>query len=81
MKFSDLAGYAEDDTAIQIQPSENVDYLSQNWQEADLWSLWKHIAPQRGAYNNSVRSENASWRAWTKSHKRLKTISPGSLEW
>jgi hypothetical protein len=32
------AGYAEDDTAVRIQPSNHVDYLSHNWKEEDIWS-------------------------------------------
>lgn len=72
---------AEDDTALRIQPSRHVDYLSHNWKEEDIWSSWKHIVSKRGAYNNSARLENASWRTWTKSKNKLKTVSPETLNW
>ncbi|KAH6702134.1 hypothetical protein BKA61DRAFT_202913 [Leptodontidium sp. MPI-SDFR-AT-0119] len=73
----DPVEHAEDDTAVRIQPSRNVDYLSHNWREEDIWSSRKHIIRNRKAYNNSARLENASWRTWTKS----KTVSPESLNW
>jgi hypothetical protein len=73
--------HAEDDTAVRIQPSRHVDYLSHNWREEDIWSSWKHIVSKRGVYNNSARLENASWRTWTKSKNKLKTVSPETLNW
>ncbi|CAG8977189.1 hypothetical protein HYALB_00006726 [Hymenoscyphus albidus] len=73
--------HAEDDTAIRIQPSRHVDYLSHNWKEEDIWLSWKHIVSKRGAYNNSARLENASWRTWTKAKNKLKTVSPETLNW
>jgi hypothetical protein len=73
--------HAEDDSAIRIEPSRHVDYLSHNWNEEDIWSSWKHIVSKRGVYNNSARLENASWRTWTKSKNKLKTVSPEKLNW
>ncbi|KAH8674676.1 hypothetical protein BGZ60DRAFT_372780 [Tricladium varicosporioides] len=77
----DVTEHAEDDTAVRTQPSRHVDYLSHNWKEEDIWSSWKHIVSKRGAYNNSARLENASWRTWTKSKNKLKTVSPETLNW
>ncbi|PVH67782.1 hypothetical protein DL98DRAFT_637214 [Cadophora sp. DSE1049] len=77
----DLIEHAEDDTAVRIQPSRNVDYLSHNWKEEDIWSSRKHIVRNRKAYSNSARLENASWRTWTKSKNKLKTVPPESLNW
>ncbi|PVH72609.1 hypothetical protein DL98DRAFT_609942 [Cadophora sp. DSE1049] len=77
----DLVEHAEDDTAVRIQPSRNVDYLSHNWKEEDIWSSRKHIVRNRKAYSNSARLENAFWRTWTKSKNKLKTVSPESLNW
>jgi hypothetical protein len=77
----DLIEHAEDDTAVRIQPSRHVDYLSHNWKEEDIWSSWKLIVSKRKAYNNSARLENASWRTWTKSKNKLKTVSPETLNW
>ncbi|TVY59152.1 Uncharacterized protein LCER1_G000759 [Lachnellula cervina] len=73
--------HAEDDSAVRTHPTRHVDYLSHNWKEEDIWSSWKHIVSKRGAYNNSARLENASWRTWTKSKNHLKTVSPETLNW
>jgi hypothetical protein len=81
LESPDPVEHAEDDTAVRIQPSRNVDYLSHNWREEDIWSSRKHIMRNRKAYNNSARLENASWRTWTKSKNKLKTVSPESLNW
>ena len=70
-----------DDTAIRREPSRHVDYLSHNWREEDIWSSWRHIVAKRNVYSNSSRLENASWRSWTKSKYRLKTVSPETLNW
>ena len=48
-------------TSIRTQPSRHVDYLSHDWREEDIWSLWKLIVSRRGDYNNSARLEHASW--------------------
>ncbi|KAI9773512.1 MAG: hypothetical protein M1835_006144 [Candelina submexicana] len=70
---------AEDDTAVRNEPSRHVDYLSHDWKEEDIWYSWRHIVSKRKVYGNSARLENASWRTWTKSMYRLKTISPETL--
>lgn len=72
---------AADDTAIGIQPTRHVDYLSHDWREEDIWSSWKHIISNRESFNNSARLENASWRTWMKAKNNLKTISPETLNW
>ncbi|KAI9847199.1 MAG: hypothetical protein M1837_003063 [Sclerophora amabilis] len=72
---------AEDDTAIQHEPAEHVDYLSHNWKEDELWASWKHVVSRRKSYSNSERLENASWRTWTMSRDRLKTVCPETLNW
>jgi len=72
---------AGDDTAVSIEPTRHVDYLSHNWKEEDIWSSWKHVVSRRKVYSNSQRLENASWRTWTKSMYRLKTVSPEKLNW
>ncbi|KAI9701899.1 MAG: hypothetical protein M1836_001243 [Candelina mexicana] len=72
---------AEDDTAVRNEPSRHVDYLSHDWKEEDIWYSWRHIVSKRKVYGNSARLENASWRTWTKSMYRLKTISPETLNW
>lgn len=77
----DAVEHAEDDTAIRVQPSRHVDYLSHNWREEDIWESWKYIVSKRSEYSNSARLENASWRTWMKSKNNLKTVSPEALNW
>jgi len=72
---------AEDDIAIRALPSRQVDYLSHNWREEDIWSSWKLIVSRRGDYSNAARLENASWRTWMKSKNKLSTVSPETLNW
>ena len=72
---------AGDDMAIRSEPTRHVDYLSHTWKEEDIWSSWRHIVARRKIYSNSVRLENASWRTWSKSRNRLKTVSPETLNW
>ena len=72
---------AGDDTALRREPTRHVDYLSHNWREEDIWSSWRYVVAKRKAYSNSTRLENASWRTWTKSKYRLKTVSPDILNW
>ncbi|KAL8920724.1 MAG: hypothetical protein Q9172_004376 [Xanthocarpia lactea] len=78
---SGSAGSVGDDMDIQREPTRHVDYLSHNWKEEDIWSSWRHVVAKRKAYTNSTRLENASWRTWTKSKYRLKTVSPETLNW
>lgn len=76
-----LVKRADDDTTLCTQPSIHVDYLLHNWKEEDVRSSWKYIVSKRWKYSNSVRLENASWRAWMKLKNKLKTISPEALKW
>ncbi|KAM0563930.1 hypothetical protein ACHAPJ_000138 [Fusarium lateritium] len=73
--------HAEDDTAVSSRPSRQVDYLSHEWREEDIWSSWRYVVTRRGEFPNSARLENASWRTWMKAKNNLKTISPESLNW
>lgn len=77
----DAIEHAEDDTAVRVQPSRHVDYLSHNWREEDIWESWKYIVSKRGEYSNGSRLENASWRTWMKAKNNLKTVSPETLNW
>lgn len=77
----DFRAKAGDDTAVKVEPTNHVDYLSHNWNEEDVWSSWRHIVAKRKVYANANRLENASWRSWTKSKYRLKTILPEKLNW
>lgn len=79
--FHDPQAAAGDDTAVKREPTKQVDYFSHNWKEEDIWSSWRYVVAKRKAYSNSLRLENASWRAWTKNKYRLKTVSPDSVDW
>ena len=70
-----------DDAAIQMEPSRHVDYLSHKWNEEDVCSSWRHVVARRKILDNAQRLENASWRSWTKSQRRLDTLSPEKLNW
>ncbi|KAH7115392.1 hypothetical protein B0J13DRAFT_459767 [Dactylonectria estremocensis] len=74
-----LLEHAEDDSAMKAGPWRQVDYLSHDWKEEDIWTSWKYITTRRREYPNSSRLENASWRAWTKCKYKLKTVSPETL--
>lgn len=70
-----------DDIAVKEEPTRQVDYLSHDWREEDIWSSWKHIVSRRKVYGQRSRLENASWRTWAKQKHKLKTVSPETLNW
>jgi len=71
-----------DDTAVKEEPSRQVDFLSHEWREEDIWSSWRHIVSQRKTiYGERSRLENASWRTWAKTKFDLRTVSPERLNW
>lgn len=71
-----------DDTAVKQEPSRQVDFLSHEWREEDIWSSWRHIVSQRKTiYGERSRLENASWRTWAKAKFDLRTVSPERLNW
>ncbi|KAL0253399.1 protein phosphatase regulator [Diplodia seriata] len=70
-----------DDLSLRSDPSRHIDYLSQDWQEDDISSSWRHITVNRKEYGQVSRLENASWRAWAKSRFQLATVSPETLNW
>ncbi|KAJ5981910.1 hypothetical protein N7451_012010 [Penicillium sp. IBT 35674x] len=72
---------AADDMSVEEEPCRNVDYLSHEWREEDLWASWCYITARRSGYSNGVRLENASWRTWAKAKHNLGTVPPGALDW
>ncbi|KAI0738433.1 hypothetical protein C8Q80DRAFT_1275441 [Daedaleopsis nitida] len=72
---------APDDSSFDTQPEGQVDYLSHNWKEEDVWRSWRSMTRQKNAIANGMRLENASWRTWWKQRNKLKTISPETLNW
>jgi hypothetical protein len=77
-----LALVVPDDLAALITlPTGQVDYLSHNWQEEDVWRSWRNMTKQKNEIANGIRLENASWRTWWKQRNNLKTVSPETLNW
>ncbi|KAJ5982149.1 hypothetical protein N7451_012249 [Penicillium sp. IBT 35674x] len=72
---------AADDMSVEEEPCRNVDYLSHEWREEDLWASWCYITARRSDYSNGVRLENASWRTWAKAKHNLGTVPPETLDW
>ncbi|KAH9995443.1 hypothetical protein BJV74DRAFT_769784 [Russula compacta] len=70
-----------DDSSLSTQPRGQVDYLSHEWREEDVWCSWRNMTRQKNEIANGARLENASWRTWWKQRNKLKTISPETLNW
>jgi hypothetical protein len=70
-----------DDSSLITVPRAQVDYLSHDWQEEDVWRSWRNMTRQKNAIANGVRLENASWRTWWKQRNKLRTVSPETLNW
>ncbi|PCH36292.1 hypothetical protein WOLCODRAFT_126993 [Wolfiporia cocos MD-104 SS10] len=70
-----------DDTSFSTLPDGQVDYLSHEWREEDVWRSWRNMTRQKNAIANGMRLENASWRTWWKQRNKLKTVSPETLNW
>ncbi|KAH8103954.1 hypothetical protein BXZ70DRAFT_674671 [Cristinia sonorae] len=70
-----------DDSSLSTLAQGQVDYLSHEWREEDVWQSWRHMTRQKNAVANGTRLENASWRTWWKQRNKLKTISPETLNW
>ncbi|THH17439.1 hypothetical protein EUX98_g9135 [Antrodiella citrinella] len=72
---------APDDSTLSNLAQGQVDYLSHEWREEDVWQSWRNMTRQKNAIANGMRLENASWRTWWKQRNKLKTISPETLNW
>lgn len=72
---------APDDSSYSTLPQGQVDYLSHEWREEDVWRSWRNMTRQKNAISNGMRLENASWRTWWKQRNKLKTVSPETLNW
>ncbi|KAI1790307.1 hypothetical protein LXA43DRAFT_1017401 [Ganoderma leucocontextum] len=70
-----------DDSSFDTQPEGQVDYLSHDWKEEDVWRSWRSMTRQKNAIANGMRLENASWRTWWKQRNNLPTVSPETLNW
>ncbi|KAJ4474997.1 hypothetical protein J3R30DRAFT_634174 [Lentinula aciculospora] len=70
-----------DDSSLTTLPRGQVDYLTHDWQEEDVWRSWRNMTRQKNEIANGIRLENASWRTWWKQRNKLKTVSPETLNW
>jgi len=70
-----------DDSSLTTAPRAQVDYLSHDWEEEDVWRSWRNMTRQKNAIANGARLENASWRTWWKQRNNLGTVSPETLNW
>ncbi|KAG6878271.1 hypothetical protein C0992_008329 [Termitomyces sp. T32_za158] len=70
-----------DDSSVATLPRAQVDYLSHNWEEEDVWRSWRNMTRQKNEIANGVRLENASWRTWWKQRNGLGTVTPETLNW
>ncbi|EFW22252.1 hypothetical protein D8B26_001033 [Coccidioides posadasii str. Silveira] len=72
---------AGDDSCVERRPTRQVDYLTHDWKDEEIWGSWKYMKRNGGSFRTGQRLENAAWRSWTKSFYRLRTITPESLNW
>ncbi|KAL4062590.1 hypothetical protein J3A83DRAFT_4077612, partial [Scleroderma citrinum] len=70
-----------DDSVLSDLPRGQVDYLSHDWREEDVWRSWRNMTRLKNEIANGVRLENASWRTWWKQRNGLKTVTPETLNW
>ncbi|KAJ7759160.1 hypothetical protein B0H16DRAFT_1313669, partial [Mycena metata] len=70
-----------DDSSLVTLPRGQVDYLSHEWAEEDVWRSWRNMTRQKNEIANGMRLENASWRTWWKQRNKLKTVTPETLNW
>ncbi|KAF8075135.1 hypothetical protein FPV67DRAFT_616629 [Lyophyllum atratum] len=70
-----------DDSSVSTLPRGQVDYLSHNWEEEDVWRSWRNMTRQKNEIANGIRLENASWRTWWKQRNGLGTVTPETLNW
>ena len=75
------ASVVPDDSSVSTLPRSQVDYLSHDWQEEDVWRSWRKMTRQKNEITNGQRLENASWRTWWKQRNKLKTVTPETLNW
>lgn len=79
--IADLFFRAREDIAFKEEATIQVDYLTHDWSEEDIWCSWRRLVANRKAILNSSRLENACWRSWARSKYHLKTVSPEALNW
>ncbi|KAG7094142.1 hypothetical protein E1B28_007754 [Marasmius oreades] len=81
LMHSVTAHLAPDDSSLETLPRGQVDYLSHDWREEDVWRSWRNMTRQKNEITNGMRLENASWRTWWKQRNNLQTVNPETLNW
>ena len=72
---------AVDDLMVEDEATENVDYLSFEWKEEDIWATKNYIRQRRVVLENYQRLENALWRAWAQQKQTLQHSPPSLIQW
>lgn len=70
-----------DDLRVEPEATQNVDYLSFEWEGEDIWATQNYIRRRKAQLGNYRRLENALWRAWAKQEQRLPISSTRSIQW
>ena len=70
-----------DDSSFTHDAKQNVDYLSLEWEEEDIWYTRRYIRRGRNQLKNYRRLENALWRAWKMKELRLPYFPSRLLQW
>jgi hypothetical protein len=72
---------SDDSDITNTHSTGQVDYLSHEWREEDVWHSWRRMTRQKNEIANGIRLENASWRTWWKQRNGLQTVNPETLNW
>ena len=72
---------AFDDSMITHEATQNVDYLSPEWTDEDIWDTRRYIQQRKAQLKNYRRLENALWRGWSKQGKKLPYFPPQLIQW
>lgn len=72
---------SDDSDITNTHSTGQVDYLSHEWREEDVWHSWRRMTRQKNELSNGARLENASWRTWWKQRNGLQTVNPETLNW
>ena len=72
---------AFDDSSFTHDAMQNVDYLSLEWEQEDIWYTRTYIRHGKDQLKNYPRLENALWRAWKMKELRLPYFPSSLLQW
>lgn len=72
---------SDDSDITNTHSTGQVDYLSHEWREEDVWHSWRRMTRHKNEIANGIRLENASWRTWWKQRNHLQTVNPETLNW